>query len=107
MYLHFTKHTDGAVTYSNYPISENGIDSLPFEASEDDLQAVLEGTAAWDIQDGQLITIPSDRKANQDQALADATLALEARKARKLELIQKVTSGTATVQEQEEFANLL
>lgn len=107
MKLYLLKHSDGRITTSSHAITEDGVSSIMFETTLSDIEAVQEGVADWDIQDGQLAVIASDRKAKQEQALLDAEKAKQAAAARKLALVELVTSGTATLEERMEFANLL
>lgn len=108
--IHITKSESG-ITYSNWPITENGVSSIPFECTEEDLSAVTEGTKEFDIIDGQVILKDSNKKAEREAKEAQDKLEAEqaelARKQRKKELIAKVAAGTATEAEQEEFADLL
>lgn len=109
MKQHILKHD--TITICNWPFSENDIQSIPFECSEEDFAAYQDGTLDFDIVDGAVITKPSTRKADKEAAELAAKQADEAaaaaKKYRKIELIGKVTGGTATPAEQEEFANLL
>lgn len=109
--LHFVQLEGGAITYSNYSFKEHDTQSTPFEVNEEDLAAVKDGTKDFKIEGGNLLIVDSTRKADQEAAEQAAKEAAEAEKAaktaHKLELIQKVTSGTATPEEQQEFANLL
>lgn len=107
MYIHLVKHPGGEITASNYPINENGIDSLAYEVSEDQCVLVQEGLKDWVINDGVLSLKDSERKSKLEQTVIDGKKIEENAKTRKLELIEKVTSGEATKEEQLEFANLL
>lgn len=107
MKLHFIKHENGTVTTSTWPFEENNLQSFPFEVTEEQSKEVEEGISDWDIVDGEPVLKPSTRKADKEAAEKEAQEAATAAKKRKFELIQKVTSGTATPEEQEEFANLL
>lgn len=107
MQLHFIKTPEGRISVANWPFRENEQDSVPYEVTEEQIAAVETGEKDWDIVDDAIALRDSTRKADaeaQEKALQEAGIA--ARK-RKFELIQKVTSGTATLAEQEEFANLL
>jgi len=107
MKLFFVKHLDGSITTSNWPITENDLEGVPYEVNEDDLALVQEGVKDWVIVDGAASVIDSDRKAKQDAAQQAAKDLAEQNKLRKIELIQKVNAGTATAEELTEFANLL
>lgn len=108
--IHITKSESG-ITWSNWPITENGVSSIPFECTQEQLQEVQEGTKEFDIIDGQIVVKESNRKAEREAQEAQAKLEAEqaelAKKQRKKELIAKVAAGTATEAEQEEFADLL
>jgi hypothetical protein len=103
----FFVKTEAGVTRANYPIRENGIDSKPFEVSDEDLKKVEEGTHDFDIVKDKLVLVESNRKQQAEAIELQKQTEIEAAKARKIELIQKVTEGKATKEEQEEFANLL
>lgn len=107
MKQYFAKHPSGNVTRSSLPIQETGAESYIFEVDEADKKAVEEGEKDWEITGGKLKTKPSNRKAEQEAAKLAVSGVGNAKKARKLELISKVTEGKATKEEQEEFANLL
>lgn len=111
MNKYFILKNGDAITYSNWEISENGIKSISCEVSNEDLAEINDGTKEFDIIDGEVIIKPSNKKAERlarEAAEKDAAeAAIQAKKARKLELIKKVSLGTATEEEQEEFANLL
>ena len=109
MKQHILKHD--TVTICNWPFSENDIQSIPFECSEEDLAAYNDGTLDFDIVDGAVITKPSTRKADKEaaeaKAIKDAADAAAAKKHDKIQLLSKVTAGTATAEEIAEFANLI
>lgn len=116
MLLYFAKHPSGHISVADWPITETvtqedgeaySVESIPFEVSEEDKLSVDEGSKDWDINDGIVTTKPSDRKAIQEAEVKAAQDAIVTAKKRKFQLIQKVTLGTATLAEQEEFANLL
>lgn len=77
---HFIKSSSGAVTYSDWPINENGVESSTFDVEESDLENVKIGTHDFDIVDGVLTLITSTRKADADAAEL-ARLELSAEKA--------------------------
>lgn len=109
MKQHILKHD--SITICNWPFSENDIQSIPFECSEEDYAAYQDGTLDFDIVDGTIITKPSTRKADREAAEAAAKQAAEAAAAEakhnKIQLLSKVTAGTATAEEIAEFANLI
>lgn len=104
--MYFSQIKD-QLTMSNWPISENGAITYHFEVNEADLKAYHEGTLDFLIENGELKTTESTRKVEAEQLeqkkLEDEIL----KKQNKLALIQKITSGTATEEEQQEFANLI
>jgi len=108
--IHITKSESG-ITWSNWPITENGVSSIPFKVSEEDLKSVTEGTKEFDVINGEVILKDSNKKAEREEAerLAKEEKEAEelAKKTRKRELISKVALGTATEEEQDEFADLL
>jgi len=115
MILHFLQKPTG-VTSANWPLTElvteedgsvNSYSSFPFEVSLEDKLAVEEGTKDWEIIEGVVTTKPSDRKEKQEEAVKALEQSAVDTRNRKFELIKKVTLGTATLAEQEEFANLL
>ena len=106
MKQYFIKNGD-QIIYSNWPISENGQISTPFEVSEEDLAKVQTGDWKFNLE-GETLTVVEDvegkaRREAEKQAQIDAELA---KKARKKELMKKVVTGEATDEEQEEFLNL-
>lgn len=107
MIIHLIKHETGAVSSSNWPFKENDIESTPYEVTEEQNRQVLAGEKDWAILDGvATLKEPAYKQQLAEEQKAQEQLAI-AEKSRKLQLIQKVTSGTATLAEQEEFANLL
>lgn len=107
MINYFLQNENGSITYGNWPISENGVDAIPFEVTEEQIELVKDGTKDWSITEGVLSLIDSDRKAKIESEKIAIEQAIIDTRLRKIELIKKVTSGTATIDEQEEFANLL
>lgn len=96
-----------SVTHSTHEFKENDVVAMPFEVTQEQLDCVSAGTHDFDVVDGQPCIVESDRAAKLEEARQTLLAEQEAKKTRKLELIQKVTSGTATQEEQTEFANLL
>lgn len=111
MKIYFAKHKNGSVTYCNWPIKETDAEPFAFECTEQDLKDVHDGTKDWKIEGGKLTVVASTRKADLKAAKLAAAQAKQAKraaeKARKLELVQKITEGKATPEEQTEFVNII
>jgi len=107
MINYFLQNENGSITYGNWPISENGIEAVAFEITEEQLQQVQEGIKDWVIIEGVLSLKDSTRKADQEALVLAQEQAIKDAKTRKITLIGKISSGVATPEEMEEFANLL
>ena len=107
MKQYFAKHPDGKITQCNWPIKETGAESFVFDVTEQDLQDVASLDKDWKIEKGILSTVTSDRKAKLflvQQAAAEEKALVQSKK---MELVQKITEGKATAEEQQEFVNLI
>jgi hypothetical protein len=105
MQIHYIKSNG---TVSNWPILENGETSIPFEISEEDY--ALSQTQDWKFElQGEELKVVEDveGKARRAKEELDAKKAKSDALAHKLSLISKISAGTATKEEQEEFANLI
>ena len=99
MILHFIKDKDGDLTYSNWPIKENDLVSTPFEVSEEDKLAVEDGTKEFVLDDGKLMTMPSNKKAEAEAFLAEQK-EIEDTKREELEVLKtKLEKGSASTVE--------
>jgi hypothetical protein len=111
MKYYFAKHTNGQVTCCNWPVTETGADSYEFEVNEQDLKDVQGGDKEWRIEGGKLTVVASTKRLEFEAAQKAAEEAIvaadEAQKALKLELVQKITEGKASPEEQEAFVNLI
>lgn len=113
--MFFTKLPNGVVTSCSRPITETVIlndketffQSEFFEMKEKDMQKVEDGTHDWDLTEKGLVTKKSNRKKMFDEFSQKKEKEVKEFQERKRELILKITKGTATESEQEEFANLL
>lgn len=95
-------------TVSNWPISENGETSIPFEISEEDYAKSQTQDWKFELQGEELKVIEDvEGKAKRAKAEEDAKKAKADALAHKLSLISKISAGTATLEEQQEFANLI
>jgi hypothetical protein len=99
MILHFIKDKNGNITYSNWPIKENDLVSIPFEVSEEDKLAVEEGIKEWLIEDGKLLTKDSNKKAEREEFEAQQK-EIEDTKREELEILKKkLEKGSASTAE--------
>ena len=105
MKIHYIKSTG---TVSNWPVEENGEKSTAFEISEEDY--IKSQTQDWKFElKGEELKVVEDVEGKARRAQEKLTIeqAIIDKKNRKVELISKVSAGTATIEEQTEFADLL
>lgn len=91
----FVPSEGGFVTIANLPIKENGVASKVHEVTEEQLNSVQEGTHDFQVEDGNLVLRPSNRKAQIDaMKLAEAQRQEEAANLKK-----KLSEGKASLEE--------
>lgn len=109
MKLYITK--SDTITVSKHPFIENNTSSIEFESNEEDYNNFVDGVLDFDIVDDKVITKSSIRKQELLDSIKKAEEEIKTKKqeeiVKKLELISKISNGTATLEEQEEFANLI
>lgn len=103
MRLYFLKNVDGSVSYCNWPITETmskdgeqiTVESILSEVNDEWLASVQDGTHDFDIQDGAVVLVESNRKAEKEAR----EVKIEADR-QELELLkQKLASGNASASE--------
>ena len=104
--IFFVKNKTG-ITYSNRPITDDGIAPMAMEASDAELEAIESGEKEIAVVDGKGIIRISTKKAEREALEVLKVQEAGNQKTRKLELIKNITDGKATKEEQEEFANLI
>jgi hypothetical protein len=95
MRLFFVKHTNGQVTYANWPIKETGGESYEFNVKDSELEAVIQGAKDWHIEDGKLSLVNSTRKAQAEAAKAQT----DGEKQAVAELKKRFEKGEGTPEE--------
>lgn len=95
------------VVMSNTPFKEKGVRAQVATVTKTALENYKKGTSDLYIEDGKLKEKASTRKADADAAKAAAEAAKTAAENRKKELLDKVTDGTATKSEKDEFLTLI
>lgn len=94
-------------TVSNWPISENGETSIPFEISEEDYAKSQTQDWKFELQGEELKVVEDvEGKAQRAKAEEDTKKAKDEAFAHKLSLIHKIATNTASPEEIIEFANL-
>lgn len=103
----FTKHADGSIATSNFPIQEEGADSFEFEVTEEQHNNVNEGLHDWSIIGGALSLTESNRKDLKEESILKKEKEEKDLKTKKIEILEKITAGAATKAEITEFTNLI
>lgn len=94
MIKHFLKRGEHW-TMGDFPMEENGIKTMASEVTDDEYQKILEGTRDFDIVNGRVVFIDSDRKQKMDEIKEQ-----EAAQAADLEVLRaKLANGEASPEE--------
>lgn len=106
MILHFLEN-NGHVSYSNWPIKENGVSSIKADIPNEWLELVESGEKDFKITNESVSIEDSTRKSEKEAAILEMQDLAEQVKLEKLALVEKITKGEATKEEQQQFVNLL
>lgn len=94
MIKHFLKRGEHW-TMGDFPMEENGVKTIASEITNDEYQKILEGTRDFDIVNGHVVFIDSDRKQKMDDIKAQ-----EAAEVAELDALRsKLASGEASPEE--------
>lgn len=94
MIKHFVKH-GLRWTFGDLPMEENGIKSIASDVTQEQINMINEGTHDFDIVNGKVVFVESDRKDQMDEIKAQQ----EAEAQENEELKAKLAGGKATPEE--------